>query len=48
MVEKKAPRWLRFLGSVSSKYYLLGAPLLFSISWFICLIYVLSGGSEYP
>ena len=48
MVEKQAPRWLRFLGSVSSKYYLLGAPLLFFVSWLICLIYVLSGGNEQP
>ncbi len=39
--EKLAPGWLRFLGSVSSKYYLLGAPLLFSAAWLICLVYVL-------
>ena len=40
--EKLAPRWLRLLGAVSSKYYLLGAPLLFSAFWFLCLGYVLT------
>ena len=39
--EKDAPVWLRALGSVSSKYYLLGAPLLFSFLWFVTFIYVL-------
>ena len=39
--EKEAPGWLRFLGSVSSKYYLLGAPLLFSFLWFVTFVYVL-------
>lgn len=40
--EKEAPVWLRALGSVSSKYYLLGAPLLFSFLWFMALLYVLT------
>jgi hypothetical protein len=39
--ERKAPPWLRALGSVSSKYYLLGAPVLFSILWIAALLYVL-------
>lgn len=28
-----APVWLRAVGSVSSKYYLLGAPILFFVAW---------------
>lgn len=39
--ERKAPAWLRSVGSVSSKYYLLGAPLLFSLIWLASLLYVL-------
>jgi len=39
--EKEAPVWLRVLGCVPSKYYLLGAPLLFSFLWFLTLLYVL-------
>jgi hypothetical protein len=39
---KEAPTWLRILGCVSSKYYLLGAPVLFSLSWVAALIYVLT------
>jgi len=39
--EKDSPVLLRALGSVSSKYYLLGAPLLFSLSWFVALLYIL-------
>jgi hypothetical protein len=39
--ERRAPRWLQRLGTVSSKYYLLGAPILFSACWVISLIYVL-------
>ena len=38
---KNTPAWLRFLGSVSSRYYLLGVPLLFTMIWFGCLAYVL-------
>jgi len=40
--EKNAPAWLQGLGSVSSKYYLLGAPILFSLSWGILLLYILA------
>ena len=39
------PRWLRFLGAVSSKYYLLGAPVFFSLVWAAGLIYIVAGGS---
>lgn len=39
--ERNAPWWLRVLGSVSSKYYLLGVPLLFSGMWALGLIYIL-------
>jgi hypothetical protein len=39
--EKEAPVWLRALGGVPSKYYLLGAPLLFSFLWLAALLYVL-------
>lgn len=31
--EAQAPAWLRVLGGVSSKYYLLGAPCLFATAW---------------
>ena len=37
-----APRWLRFLGAVSSKYYLLGAPVFFSLIWAVGLIYIIA------
>jgi hypothetical protein len=40
-VENDAPTWLRVLGGVSSKYYLLGAPVLFSLVWLGVLLYVL-------
>ncbi|MCU0289671.1 MAG: hypothetical protein MUF15_25170 [Acidobacteria bacterium] len=40
-VEKEAPLWLRILGGTSSKYYLLGTPLLFSLLWLAALLYVL-------
>lgn len=43
-VEKDAPGWLRALGGVSSKYYLLGAPLLFSLVWLVTLLVVLIAG----
>lgn len=42
--EATAPGWLRFLGAVSSKYYLLGAPVFFSVTWAVGLIYVLATG----
>jgi len=31
--ENNAPTWLRILGGVSSKYYLLGAPVGMAIGW---------------
>ncbi len=40
--ERDAPVWLRAFGSIPSKYYLLGAPLLFSFLWFVTLLYVLT------
>lgn len=40
--ERTAPGWLQTLGGVSSKYYLLGAPVLFSLLWLASLLYVLS------
>jgi hypothetical protein len=34
-VEAQAAPWLRALGGVSSKYYLLGAPLAFALGWLL-------------
>jgi hypothetical protein len=31
--ESEAPSWLRLLGKISSRYYLLGSPVAFSIAW---------------
>ena len=31
--EAQAPQWLRLLGGVSSKYYLLGTPVFFALAW---------------
>lgn len=36
--EAKAPGWLKFLGGVSSKYYLLGAPLVMALAWLVILV----------
>jgi hypothetical protein len=36
--EAKAPAWLKFLGGVSSKYYLLGAPVAMGVAWLVLLI----------
>ncbi len=36
-----APGWLRILGGVSSKYYLLGAPVGLSIGWLIISLHLL-------
>jgi hypothetical protein len=33
----RVPRWLRVLGGVSSKYYLLGAPIVFAVGWLVVL-----------
>ena len=38
--ELASPAYLRFLGAVSSKYYLLGAPVFFSLVWAVGLIYI--------
>ncbi|HEY8022768.1 MAG TPA: hypothetical protein VIH93_16790 [Thermoanaerobaculia bacterium] len=37
--ERRAPATLRSLGRVPSKYYLLGAPILFSLLWLVALVY---------
>lgn len=37
--EREAPFALKLAGSLSSKYYLIGAPILFSICWFVAIIY---------
>jgi hypothetical protein len=42
--EAAAPCWLRYLGGVSSKYYLLGAPVFFSIIWAAGLVYIIAAG----
>lgn len=36
----RLPLWLRVLGGVSSKYYLLFAPLVFCILWLVSGIYI--------
>lgn len=41
--EATAPAWLRRLGAVPSKYYLLGAPVVFSALWAIGLLWLLCG-----
>ncbi len=35
--EQRVPRWLRVLGGVSSKYYLVASPLLLCVGWLIAL-----------
>ncbi|WDE03087.1 hypothetical protein SG34_016825 [Thalassomonas viridans] len=37
--------WTRALGSVSSRFYLLGSPLIFTVGWLVLLFIVLSNGS---
>ena len=41
-IYRKTPLLLRIFGGVSSKYYLLGAPLVFCIIWLCLLLYFLS------
>jgi hypothetical protein len=41
---KKLPKSLRFVGGVSSKYYLIGAPILFGIGWLCVFLYFLLTG----
>ena len=36
------PQWLQKLGGISSRYYLLGAPVVFSIAWAIGLLYLMA------
>jgi hypothetical protein len=36
---RKTPLFLRIVGGVSSKYYLVGAPFVFCIIWFCLLLY---------
>jgi hypothetical protein len=38
--EAKAPGWLKFLGGVSSKYYLLGAPIALALAWLVIAVNV--------
>lgn len=38
--EHLAPVWLQILGGVSSRYYLLGAPLGFAMAWLLGVIVV--------
>jgi len=35
------PGWLRLAGGVSSKYYLMGTPVLLSLAWIIGLIFII-------
>jgi hypothetical protein len=36
-----APRWLRFLGAVPSRFYLLGTPVVFLLAWAGGLVYII-------
>lgn len=42
--EASAPAWLRCLGAVPSKYYLLGAPVAFAAAWLIGLLWIICRG----
>ncbi len=42
--EATAPAWLRCLGGVPSKYYLLGAPVVCSALWLIGLVWIICRG----
>ncbi len=35
------PGWLRLAGGVSSKYYLMGTPVVFSLAWLTGLIFII-------
>jgi hypothetical protein len=41
-IYRKIPLLLRIFGGVSSKYYLVGAPLVFCIIWLLLIVYFLS------
>ncbi len=36
---KSSDRFLKVVGAVSSKYYLIGAPFVFCIGWFVVFLY---------
>lgn len=38
---KKTPKFLRVMGGVSSKYYLVGAPFVFGLGWLLVFLYFL-------
>lgn len=38
-VTQKIPAFLRFVGGISSKYYLIGAPFIFCLIWLSLLVY---------
>jgi len=38
--ERSAPAWLRILGGVSSKYYLIGAPVGMALAWLLAAVFV--------
>ncbi|HEY6003589.1 MAG TPA: hypothetical protein VIV57_11995 [Anaeromyxobacter sp.] len=40
--ERQMKGWLKVLGGVSSKYYLLASPLVFCAGWLLATLYVLS------
>jgi len=37
LAEQRAPRWLRALGGVPSKYYLVSSPVLLCVGWLTAL-----------
>ncbi len=39
---KPSDMFLRIVGAVSSKYYLIGAPFLFCLGWLLLLVYFVS------
>lgn len=38
---KRSDKFLRVVGAVSSKYYLIGAPFAFCVAWLLVLLYFL-------
>ena len=36
---KSSDKFLKVVGAVSSKYYLIGAPIVFCIGWFVVFLY---------
>jgi len=40
----RLPIWVRLAGAVSSKVYLVGAPILFAAAWSAVLIFTLAAG----